>query len=157
MTPVDNNASEQEAIAETGMVDRRLHRPFSVTLLIVLGLSIVGFNLVRLFQTISQWPYLLSLRSFLPVYLAVSAIAWTIIGLIEVWGLWKGKRWAPSVVIFSFIAWLVYYWFDTLLLTDPAGRSSNIAFIICLQITALALVFGMLASPATTQYFRRNR
>lgn len=153
----ENNPPQPATSTESGPDSRIIHRPFSVTLLIILGLSIVSFYLVRLIQTLSQWTYLLTLRSYLPVYLALSAVTWASIGLTVVWGLWKGRSWAPNAVRISYLAYLVYYWIDTLLVTDPAARGSNLAFIICLQIISLVFVFGILASPATKKYFWRNQ
>lgn len=155
---LEENISPQSAIgAVSDAKSQVIRRPFSVTLLIILGLSIVCFNLVRLTQTLSQWTYLLTLRSYLPVYLALSAIVWGGVGFTAIWSLWKGKQWAPNAVRIAYIVFLIYYWLDALLLTNPAGRGSNQAFIICLQIISLVFVFGILASPATKKYFRRNQ
>jgi len=133
-----------------------VHRPFSVTLLATMGLSIVGFSLVRLIQTINQWEFLLSLRAFLPVYLSLSGIVWGSISLAIVWGLWNGKNWAPNATRFACVAWLIYYWADTILVSDPAGRNMNQFFIFCVQFAFLAFVFVTLASPKVKHFFRRN-
>ena len=154
---VEENKSPQSGIGgATGFDGQVMRRPYPVTLLVILGLIIVGFSLVRLIQSLEQWSYLAALRSFLPVYLVASAIGWICVSLAVIWGLWKGKRWAPNAVRVFCVAFLIYYWIDILLLTDPAGRSENMVIILCLQLVFLAWIFGMLASPATKRYFRRN-
>jgi hypothetical protein len=153
----ENSSPQPGSGAKSDPDSQIIRRPFSVTLLIILGLSIVGFNLVRLTQTLSQWTFLNALRSYLPAYLALTAIAWGSIGLTIVWGLWTGKHWAPNVVRIGYVIFLIYYWLDTLLVTNPAGRGSNQALIICLQIISLVFVFGIFASPATKKYYRRNQ
>ena len=152
----ENSAPQPTSGVETDPESQMIRRPFSVTLLIILGLSIVGFNLVRLIQTLSQWTFLLTLRSYLPAYLALSAIVWGSVGLTVVWGLWKGKPWAPNAVRVAYVVFLIYYWLDALLVSNQASRGSNPAFIICLQIIFLGLIFGIFASPATKKYYRRN-
>jgi len=155
---LEENLTPQPATGVESDPDSQvLRRPFSVTLLIILGLSIVGFNLVRLTQTLSQWTYLLTLRSYLPAYLALSAIVWCSVGLTVIWGLWTGKHWAPNAVRIAYVVFLIYYWLDTFLVTNPAGRGSNQVLIICLQIISLVFVFGIFASPGAKKYYRRNQ
>jgi hypothetical protein len=156
MAVMESNSSRLTADAEDEPGRKRIHRPPGVTILALLVLSCVGFSLVRLVQAFSQWNYLLSLRPFLPVYLEASAILWGSIGLAVFVGLWFGKRWAPNTARVASVLFLLFYWVDVLWVTDPAGRSANQFFMVCLQLALLALVFGILAHPAAKEYFRRN-
>ena len=156
MAIMESDSPRLVAEAEEEPGRRRLHRPAGVTILALLVLSCVGFGLVRLVQAISQWDFLLSLRSFLPVYLATSAILWVSIGLAVFLGLWFGKWWAPNAARVASILFLIFYWVENLWVNDPAGRSVNQFFMIGVQLALLAFVFGNLAHPAAKQYFRRN-
>ena len=156
MTIMEGNSPRLVAEAEEDPGRRRIHRPAGVTILALLVLSCVAFSLIRLVQAVSLWGYLLSLRSFLPVYLATSAILWGSIGLAVFLGLWFGKRWAPNAARVASVLFLLYYWVENLWVIDPAGRSVNQVFVIGFQVALLAFVFGSLAQPAARQYFRRN-
>jgi hypothetical protein len=156
MAIMENNSPRLPAEAEEEPARRKIHRPAGVTILALLVLSCVAFSLVRLVQAVSQWDYLLSLRSFLPAYLAASAILWGSIGLSVFLGLWFGKWWAPNATRLASIFFLIFYWIENLWVIDPAGRSLNQFFIFGLQLAWLAFVFGNLARPAAKQYFRRN-
>lgn len=131
-------------------------RPRSVTLLSLLVLSIAGFNLVRLVQTIGQWNFILDLGAISPLYLATGAVFWIIVGALIFWGLWIGKPWAPVATCVVGILYIVWFWLDNQFVMDPAGRGLNLIFQLSMQLVLLSLIFIILSRPATKTYFRRN-
>ena len=130
-------------------------RPRSVTLLSWLVLIIAGFYLLRLVQTLSQWNFLLALGAISPLYLAVSAILWACVAFTLFWGLWQGKSWAPRATRLASILFILWFWIDNLILTNPAGRGTNSLFQISVQLILLSVLFIILSRPAAITYFRR--
>jgi hypothetical protein len=133
-----------------------IRRPQGVTLSILLVLSLVVLNSIRLIQALGNWEILESFRPGLPVYLAISAVLWICAGLLACWGLWRGSRWAPLVTCIFWVAYLAYFWVDYLFIRETAGRVQNLVFLLTCQLALLIVVIGLLSRPAAKQYFRRN-
>ncbi len=100
-------------------------RPFSVTLLALGVLTIASLNLVRFVQAVRQWSFLASLPSEPPLYLVLTALIWIATGVPLVWGLWKGKAWAPARCRAFTVAYAAYFWLERLFLFGrPRGGFS---------------------------------
>ena len=98
------------------LLEKRPHRPFSVTLLALGVLTITSLNLVRFVQAIRQWNFLASLPTESPLYLVLTALIWIAAGGPLVWGLWRGKIWAPARCRAFTIAYVVFFWLERLFL-----------------------------------------
>ena len=133
-----------------------IRRPLTVTLSILLVLSLVVLNAIRLIQALGNWETLGSFHPGLPAYMAGSGALWVCAGLLACWGLWRGSRWAPLATGIFWVAYLAYFWVDYLFIRDPAGRVQNLVFLLTLQLALLIVVIGLLSRPAAKQYFRRN-
>lgn len=136
----------------TKIENRHQTRPSSVTLLAYGVLSFAGINLLRLYQTVIQWEFLAELLPFPPLYLAVSGLVWGAVGLLAVWGLWRGACWAPGFTQLLALAYLIFYWLDRLLL---ATQHTNWLFAIAGSVFGLVLVFWILSRRKAIDFFGR--
>jgi hypothetical protein len=93
-------------------------RPWSVNLL-ALGVIILGaLCLLRFGLSLRYWAYLDALTTVSPWYLALSGFVWGLAGLPLVWGLLRGKAWAPALTRAMALTYAVYYWLDQVFLQD---------------------------------------
>ncbi|MFZ6026415.1 MAG: hypothetical protein ACOYYS_01755 [Chloroflexota bacterium] len=79
-------------------------------------LIIAGWNLRRLVETLSQWPFLVAYTELSPLYLALSGLFWSVAGLLVGWGLWRCKAWASLSARFFNLAYVLYLWIDRIFL-----------------------------------------
>lgn len=125
----------------------RTKRPKCVTILAVLVLYIAVFNFTRFYQAIQRWPLLQQLLPFSPVYMVISGLIWSLFGLVVFWALWRGTAWAPRITIVSTILYLLYFWFDRLLMPNYPQRNANAYFNLVIWIGIL--VFTMWVTMRT--------
>jgi hypothetical protein len=132
-----------------------MKRPKSVTFLAVGVLTLAGIYLLRFFQAVKQWEFLLEFfpSKFTPAYLVLSGVLWGGIGLALAWGLWSGRRWAPPLTRILIALFAVYSWLDSLFLAaDPAVASANL-FRAASTLVLLVLTFWILSRPGTKLFF----
>jgi hypothetical protein len=134
-------------------MDHRVRRPVSVTLLAVLVLTIGGINLIRVAQTLLQWSFLEELLPISPAYFALTGFFWGLLGLVLVWGLWRGETWAPKLLRVSSLIYVIYIWVDRLLVRDPSSRSVNELFSALLMVIVLVIIFLILSRRNAKVYF----
>lgn len=129
-------------------------RPFAVTCLIGLVLTLTGLQAFKLWAVLSSWDYLNSLPLKIPpALLGLSAAAWLALGLALAWGLWRAKAWAPPATRWAALAFAAVHWLDRLFLQAGESQSSNWPFDLVLSAALLASVFSILALPNARAYF----
>ncbi|MFZ5912551.1 MAG: hypothetical protein ACOYYU_21330 [Chloroflexota bacterium] len=114
-----------------------MKRPFCVTILLWLVLSLTAWGGLRLWTAIQWWNGLQEFGT--PpgaLYIAVSGGAWLLAGLSLLWGGWRGKAWARIGLVGAAAGFSVWYWCDRLFFQAPRA---NWAF--ALGATAVLLVF----------------
>lgn len=131
---------------------KRLSRPWSVTMLAIGVLIFSGFHLLRFMWALELWDFLIGLLPIHPLYLALSGLVWSLIGLIMTWGLWRGHRWAPLTTFLAVLAYSMYYWLDRLILS-PSGGGSNLPFAIAANLVLLIVVGWILYRRKSKAYF----
>jgi uncharacterized membrane protein (DUF2068 family) len=117
---------------------------------------ISGINLLRFVQAIRQWDFLSELLSIPPFYLAATGLFWGILGLVAAWGLWRGRRWAPSLTIVAALAYTLYFWLDRLLLSSD-GPGINWPFVSTLNAALLFLTAWILTRGRAKAFFQGKR
>ena len=107
-----------------------MKRPLSVTLLALGVLSFTGVNCLRFIEVIRQWPLLSSLPlKTSPIFLGLTGLLWTLVGLPIFWGLWRGRPWGARGIKVLMVVYAAIFWIDRLLLVQvPAG--GELAFFI---------------------------
>jgi hypothetical protein len=117
---------------------------------------ISGINLLRFVQAIRQWDFLSELLSISPFYLAATGLFWGSLWLAAAWGLWRGRRWAPSLTILAAVTYTLYYWLDRLLLSgDSPGI--NWPFAAAINAALLFLTVRILTRSRVKAFFQEKR
>lgn len=129
-----------------------LPRPFSVTLLAIVVLTIAGLNLLRFVQAILQREFLSEFPTVSLPYLIFSGLFWTVSGLVSAWGLWRHKRWAPRFTMLFVLAYSLYYWLERIWLSR-FNVWANIPFAIGVNILLLIITAWVLTRPKARAFF----
>ncbi|HEX7974228.1 MAG TPA: hypothetical protein VF498_07455 [Anaerolineales bacterium] len=132
---------------------RHVTRPFRVTLLALGVLSIAALHLLRLGQAVQEWIFLSGLLPISPLYLALSGLAWGLVGLALASGLWLGKHWAPRLTRLAVPAYGLYYWLDRLLLVNPVVWRTNLPFTAAATLALLVVIFWILSGRKVKAFF----
>ena len=128
-------------------------RPFTVTLITLLVLLMTVSNIIRLVQVISNWQYLFGLLNNTTVYLSVSALIWSITGLIISIAVWFGIPWAPNLTRIAALVFSLHYWLEYLFLVNHTGRQSNWLFLLSINSLLILWLFWVLSRKASKAYF----
>jgi len=128
------------------------HRPSRVTFLAVIALLVSLGNGLRLGETIYFWPTLAKYGAH-PWYTAVSGGVWLAAAAYLTWGLWLGKAWAWTAAVGGAAGYGSWYWSDRLLLQQP---HANWPFTLAFTAVCLAIIYFILFSHKTKQFFRRD-
>lgn len=129
-------------------------RPFGVTLLIWMVLSLLAWGLVRFFAALRWWDVLIEFQSSLsPLYLSITGAGWGLVGCVLLGCLWAGKVWTHRVILTSVLVWLIEYWIERVLYQSPRA---NLPFAVVATILILCVtLFGTL-HKSTTDFFTRS-
>ena len=129
-----------------------LPRPFSVTLLAIVVLTIAGINLLRFAQAILQREFLSEFPTISLPYLLLSGLVWAASGLVSAWGLWLHKKWAPRFTIIYVLVYSLYYWLERIWLSR-FNSWVNIPFAIGANILLLLITGWVLTRPKARAFF----
>ncbi len=91
---------------------KRPKRPLCVSLLAFVVLIFTSLHLVRFVQVLSLWDFLSQLLEVSPIYLAGVGLFWGLVGLVLLWGLWRGSPFAPRATRLAALVYAMYYWID---------------------------------------------
>jgi uncharacterized membrane protein (DUF2068 family) len=127
-------------------------RPVRVSILALMMLFVAVINGLRLSETIYFWKTLEEYGAY-QLYICISGGVWLITGLFLVWGLWRGKSWGRIAAIYGTACYTAWYWLDRLILQEP---HSNLSFAMIINIIVLVIIFFILFSHRTNQYFKRD-
>jgi len=128
-------------------------RPFLVTLLAVVVLSITIIHLVRLVNTLTQWNFLASFPGISPPYLALTGLFWVIVGALLFWGLWTGKSSTPQTTRVLTVVYLSYQWIERILSVRAGNELENWPFAAGMTLIVLIFIFWTLSRSGAKAYF----
>jgi len=119
-------------------------RPFGVTLLLWLVLSLSAWGAVRLLAALRLWNELNEFKAHLsPLYLSMTGAGWMVAGAVLLWGLFSGKWWIQRAIPASVILWIVQYWIERVFFESPrANLLFALIFSLLLLIVTLISVFN---------------
>ncbi|RPI30638.1 MAG: hypothetical protein EHM70_13400 [Chloroflexota bacterium] len=135
------------------------NRPRSVTLLALGVLTIASVNILRLVQAVKLWDFLAGLPGVMPLYIALTGLAWMCAGLPLALALWRGKRGAPRAAMLFALGYTLYHWLDRVFVASrPLTPTSTYTwpFQTVVTIVLLILVYWMLTNRKARAFFRRN-
>ena len=127
-------------------------RPLSVIILVMYAFWLAIWNGLRLGSAIFFWKTLADYGAH-PLYIAISGGAWLITGLLLVWGLWRGETWGWKAAIGSTASYVVWFWFDRLVLQKP---HSNWPFALTASVVSLLIILPILFLRRTRLFFQRD-
>ena len=129
-------------------------RPFSVTLLLWMVLSLSAWGAIRLFATLRWWDVLYEFKSSLsPLYLLITGAIWGVAGVFLVWSIWSGRAWSLIAIPTSIFLWLAEYWIERLFFQVPRA---NLPFALILSALLLAVTFAIIFNRHTKNFLTKS-
>lgn len=133
------------------MAEEHPPRPIRISLLAISNCLISVWYGLRLVEAIRFWGSLSEYHARPgPLYISATGGFWLLAGLALAWGLWSGKSWGWYGEIRGSVGYIIWYWFDRLILQYP---HANWPFALACSIFGLAVVLLILLSPKTVRYF----
>jgi hypothetical protein len=131
-----------------------MKRPFSVTILLWLVLSLTAWSGLRLYSAIQWWSTLSEFTSPPgPLYIAVSGGIWLAASILLLWGMWQAKAWIRYALLGAGAALIIWYWCDRLLLQRFSG---NWPFALLSTILLLIVLSVCMVVPSTKTFFSKR-
>ena len=129
-------------------------RPFGVTLLLWLVLSLSAWGAVRLFAAFRWWNVLNEFGARLsPLYLSLTGAGWIVVGGLLLWSLFSGKSWARLAIPVSIFLWVLEYWVERMFFESPRA---NFFFALIASIILLIVTFVSAFNQKTRTFFMRS-
>lgn len=131
-------------------------RPVIVTIAALSVLSLTVWNAIRFVSTLANRDLLVEFSSPPgPLYIAITGLFWTIIGIPLSLGLWFGWGRARQAAGLAGAAYAAYYWLDRLIL-QSAVSNPNWPFALSCNILWLGLLALALALPESRTFFGKE-
>ena len=129
-------------------------RPFRVTLLLWLVLSLSAWGAVRLFATFRWWSVLNEFGARLsPLYLSITGAGWIVVGGVLLWSLFSGKSWAYLAIPLSIFLWVLEYWVERMFFESSRA---NIFFALMASILLCLVTFFSAFNQKTKKFFIKS-
>lgn len=129
-------------------------RPFSVTLLLWMVLSLSAWGAIRSIAALRWWDVLHEFNASLsPIYLLITGAAWGVAGVVLLWSIWSAKSWSRIGILASIHLWLAEYWIERLFFETPR---SNLPFSLILSILLLAVTLATTLNRHTRNFFLKS-
>ena len=131
-----------------------MKRPFSVTILLWLVLSLTAWSGLRLYSAIAWWSPLLEFASPpSPWYIAISGGVWLVASIILLWGMWQAKAWIRYALLGCGAGYTVWYWCDRILLQTS---NTNWPFALFVTVTLLIILIVCVFIPGTKTFLSKS-
>lgn len=129
-------------------------RPFGVTLLLWLVLSLSAWGAIRLLGALRWWNVLNEFEARLsPLYLSITGAGWLVVGVVLLWGMFSGKAWTRRTILVSLGVWLLGYWIERIFFESPRA---NLLFALILSLLFFAVAWTSANSRKTREFFIRS-
>ena len=155
LKPMENPPHAQPEtvpVVEAESAPRR--RPFGVTLLVWLVLSLSAWGLLRLAAALRWWDVLYDKEARLsPLYLSITGAGWAVAGIVLLWSIWSLKRWAYLALPISALVWVIQYWIERIFFQGPRP---NLPFTIFGTGLILLIAFGLAFNRRTKTYLTKS-
>src|SRR5215204_7155296 len=132
----------------------RSKRPFGVTLLLWMVLSLLAWGMVRFLAAWRAWDVLVEFGSSLsPLYLSITGAGWAVAGGVLVWSIFTHKKWTHRAILTSILVWLIEYWIERVFYQQPR---SNLPFAVVTSIVILGITLICTFHKSTLHFFTRS-
>ena len=129
-------------------------RPFGVTLLLWLVLSLSAWGAVRLLAALRWWNVLTEFEARLsPLYLSITGAGWIVAGIVLLWGMFSGKLWTRLAIPASILLWVIQYWIERVFFESPRP---NAAFVLSITILLFIVTLISAFNRKTKEFFIRS-
>ena len=129
-------------------------RPFRVTLLLWLVLSLSVWGAVRLLGAFRWWNVLNEFASRLsPLYLSITGAGWILIGGMLLWSVFSRKSWARLAIPAATFLWIIEYWVERLFFEAPR---ENFPFALIASILLVIVTLVSTFDRKTRRFFIRS-
>ena len=129
-------------------------RPFSVTLLLWLVLSLSAWGAVRLLAALRWWDVLNEFGARLsPLYLALTGAGWLVVGSVLLWGVFSANLWIRLAIPIALFVWVIEYWVERIFFESARA---NFAFVLILFILLFILTLTSAFNRKTKAFFMRS-
>jgi len=143
----------EEKDQDLGNLLQNRKRPFLVTLLALLVLSITIIYLVRLINSITLWNFLAALPGISPLYLALTGLILTLVGALLFFGLWTGNPRAPRATRVLTMAYLSYQWLEWIQSVRIGNEFENWPFAAGMTLFVIIFIFWTLSRSDAKTFF----
>ena len=143
----------EEKDQDLGNLLQNRKRPFLVTLLALLVLSITIIYLVRLINSITLWNFLAALPGISPLYLALTGLILTLVGALLFFGLWTGNPRAPRETRVLTVAYLSYQWLEWIQSVRVGNEFENWPFAAGMTLFVIIFIFWTLSRSDAKTFF----
>jgi hypothetical protein len=129
-------------------------RPFGVTLLLWLVLSLSAWGAVRFLAALRWWDVLNEFEARLsPLYLSITGAGWIVAGMVLLWALFSAKSWFYRAIPIAISLWLFEYWVERIFF-ESSRANLPFALIASLLLFALTLVSSF--NRRTKEFFIKS-
>jgi len=129
-------------------------RPFGVTMLLWMVLSLLVWGMVRFFASLQAWDVLVEFKSSLsPLYLSITGAGWGVAGCVLLWSIFFRKKWAHRAVLTGIVVWLIEYWLERVIRQSPRA---NLPFAIISSILIIGITVLITFHKSTRNFFTRS-
>ena len=131
-----------------------LKRPFSVTLLVWMGLSLSAWGMIRLAAVLRWWDMLSEFDASLsPLYLSITGAGWGAAGCVLLYGILSKRTWARPAIITSILLWLIEYWGERIFFQSARA---NLLFTLICSIIIMTATWLLTRLSSTISFFIKS-
>jgi len=129
-------------------------RPFSVTLLLWMVLSLSAWGAVRLSGALHGWDVLTEFGARLsPIYLSITGAGWGVAGGVLLFNMLTIKTWARPAILTSILLWLIEYWIERIFFQSSRA---NLLFVLTGSIIVITVATAATFKRSTKLFFSRS-
>ncbi len=131
-----------------------LKRPFGVTLLLWMVLSLSAWGAVRFFASLRWWDVLTEFNARLsPLYLSITGAGWVVAGGVLLTGMLTVKPWVRPAIPTSILLWLIEYWIERIFFQSSRA---NLLFALMGSIIGIIAVVAAASLRGTKLFFIKS-
>jgi hypothetical protein len=129
-------------------------RPFGVTLLLWMVLSLLAWGTVRFFASLRAWDILVEFGSSLsPWYLSITGAGCGVAGCVLLWSMFAGRAWTRRAILTSIFIWLIEYWIERVFYQQT---HANLPFAVGGSIAIIGITLISAFHKSTLDFFTRS-
>jgi|APDOM4702015248_1054824.scaffolds.fasta_scaffold55592_1 hypothetical protein len=129
-------------------------RPFGVTLLQWLVLLLSAWGIIRFLAAIRWWAVLIEFGAWPgPFYLAITGIAWAVVGVLLLWGFTRRKAWSQRAVLTALTVWQIEIWMERAAHQSP---TQNLPFAVTVSLLLAGVIIVTTLHRSTRYYLTRS-